>query len=228
MALIDPDAVVLLHPFSRELNVYTAQLWNRGENAGDIAQQSAITQAFTDAIAARDGSLTIQRADFAADPDGHLGRHLKAQLSEIVYRALSNADISTDLDSIAVGAGVGGGSYDNTFTPLQFFGTFYGFEVGAGHTTSIDPRTFAWSGTNVVISLYAQNTSSYTFGMDAGAYTGRTFEFVLEGFNDFGTPLAMTGAGTQLQFDAGIPAGFYTYLQAQVGNALGLSVVETT
>lgn len=99
-------AVVLTHPHCYTLLSVTERLIARATAASDTDQSTAITLAFTEAKAAKDAGNTIQPHEFTPDSPGHLGRHLKWLLSAAVYRALTNADISADLDAIATEAGV--------------------------------------------------------------------------------------------------------------------------
>jgi len=228
MALIDPDAVILLHPYSRPLNVYLAQLWNRAENASDTDQQTAITTAVQAAVDARDTPTTIQRAEFTVDPAGHLGRHLKWMLSETVYRSLSNADIATDLDSIATGAGVGGIEFANIMTVGSFWTTYRGYSPAAGAPGgTLVPDTFDWYPGGTMINLYASPTV-FACDLTGGPSTaGKTFDMVIEGYDD-NNPIAMNGAGTAILLATETPGNLQAYWDTVVGQDIGISIVETT
>ena len=220
MALIDPDAVVLLHPSSHLLNEYIAQLWNRAENAGDATQQAAITQAVTDAIAARDGSLTIQRTEFASDPLGHLGRHLKWLLSEIVYRSLTDADISTDLDSIAVGAGVGG---VDTLTSAAW-SIYVGWLEGTAGSYSGDGSNPVDSST--LLGIYANTSYLYVATSTEGPQkTGTTIYVGIEGYNG-GAYVTCTGLGSGHSW-RGSATGLKAHLTANIGVPLEVYMSAT-
>lgn len=222
MALIDPDATVLLHPYSRGLNVYLAQLWNRAENASDTDQQTAITAAIQAAVDARDTPATIQKAAFAADPTGHLGRHLKWMLSETVYRSLSDADISTDLDTIASGAGVGGGAFTHSLTVASLGSGLYGYTDGVGG--ALDPTTNPHN-SDTVLRFRGDASNYFYITTLTGGYGGTSLWVVIEGFNDDASALRLFGDTGQ--WVNGAFAGLQAYLITQVGNTIGVNVTTT-
>lgn len=123
MALED---VVLLHPASRGLYRDTLRINNRATSVPDAAQAAALFTMYAEVEAARAAGQTLQPYEMASDPAGHLGTQLKWQAKDLLYRALDNPDINTDLANIAAEV-IGVADYSGTIIIREIVpGVIYG------------------------------------------------------------------------------------------------------
>ena len=151
-------------------------------------------------------------------------QQVQDQIKEVLAAAGYTGTPQEQWDAwIADTGGSFGPAYDHTFLVKNFFTSFYGFNVGAGHSGNIDPTTFTFESTPYTITaLETSNTSTVNITWSVGPPAG-TYEVSLGGHSD--NPIICTSiGGTSWTVAAGQKAAIYNYLSTLADQTINLFI----
>lgn len=214
------DDLPLVHPQAYSLRSTIIQLMNRAEVAADTAQTTAIADLFTQVSTALGASQTLEPSAMLQDATGHYGRHLKWELSKTLYRALSDADIATDLATLL---SAGGPSWVSTkdfqMTINSLPGSTYGTTTGVTDITPDNTTNLFQDGGSIITLTVNGSGQVYLSGdMDETNFSEIYVSF--DGYGSNPVRLLRTNGDYYIPDETGL----YTLLQSAYPGTIGFTI----